>query len=101
MFGGKRELVLMMILAGFLLAGCTGDKTTVETETSANLGAEYLFIEKCTYCHALGTISSKDKTRYGWMATVNIMIEKYGADQDPGMTEEEIETIVDYLTENY
>jgi cytochrome c5 len=50
----------------------------------------------CTGCHNLKTVTSKHATKEQWSATVQQMVSR-GADG----TDEEIETVIDYLAKNF
>lgn len=50
----------------------------------------------CTGCHSLSTVTSKHATKEQWSNTVQQMVSR-GADG----TDEEIETVVDYLAKNF
>jgi len=93
-----KRIYLVLLLAGLVFAGCTGEEAPAET---AALDGKALFTEKCSKCHALEISTSKDKTGYGWRKTVDSMISEYGAGENPGITGAEADAIVEYLTDGY
>jgi cytochrome c5 len=60
-------------------------------------GAKDLFENKCSICHSIDRPKSKKKTQEGWETTVLRMKTVNGAP----VTDEEAQTIIDYLSENY
>jgi hypothetical protein len=57
---------------------------------------ETLLQERCTSCHEESKVVAVGRTRDGWSQKVDQMI-VFGAE----LTEEERETLLDYLAENY
>jgi competence protein ComEA len=52
--------------------------------------------QKCVSCHALKVVTGKKASRQQWSTTVDQMITR-GAD----VSEDDVETLVDYLTKNF
>lgn len=78
-------LAFTLLLLGTLVARCapgTSGQDLVESE--------------CTRCHTLAPIEAETRSRAEWEDVVYEMIER-GAD----LNEQEVETVVDYLAENY
>jgi hypothetical protein len=98
----KTEVVLSILVAGLLVTtlvvACAGgeEPTDVPAPPPGVTGAD-LLQERCsTSCHGLNRVEGESETQAEWEATVERMRE-YGAE----LTDEEAQTLVDYLVENY
>jgi len=85
--------VLLIGLAGILLAGCGSPASTSSGSASAG---QTLMQQRCTVCHSTARITSAHMTADQWKATVDKMINN-GAQLSP--TEEQ--TLVTYLAQTY
>jgi competence protein ComEA len=79
---------LVVVLTSITLIAVTAGCSEKSPET--------LVEERCSQCHALTIVKTSQKTREGWEATVNRMIE-LGARLDDQQTQE----VIDYLSETY
>ena len=79
-------IVFSLILTGITLYAADG----------AKMDAKALFEKKCSMCHSLDKPKSKHYSEAEWKSTVGSMKE-YGCP----LTDEETNTIIKYLTENY
>ncbi len=80
-----RWLVALIVMAGVILAAC-GSRPEGET----------LLQRRCTRCHEKSKIVALERTRDEWSQKVDQMI-AFGAE----LTEDERETLLDYLAETY
>ena len=85
--------MLLIGLAGILLAGCGSPASSPSSPASAG---ETLMQQRCTVCHSTARIISAHMTADQWKATVDKMINN-GAQLSP--TEEQ--TLVTYLAQTY
>jgi len=94
--------LLLIILAGTLLASCGSGispaPTSASGSTSASSGSDgqTLMQARCTICHSTDRITSSHKTAEQWKSTVDRMI-NHGAQ----LTSQEELTLVDYLAQTY
>jgi len=86
----KRSILLVSFL-GFGLA----QSQAVAQDLPAGKGKE-LVENICAACHGVDVITSQKNTAQGWSSTVDDMVSR-GA----GGTEDELKTIVEYLTKNF
>ena len=81
---------LAVILGMFLLAA------SVQAQDLPDGAGKELVMNVCTVCHDLTRITSKKKTKDEWNDTVDKM-----AARGAKASDEEFETIVNYLTKNF
>ena len=79
-----RIVVLVMICTIVVMAGCADEPP------------EKLVEERCAECHALTTVRVARKTHEEWEATVERMV-----DLGARLNEQQVEEVVDYLSETY
>ena len=97
----KSRLILSILFVGLLLTAlaiaCGGEEPTqVPPAPPSTMSGAELLQERCTECHTLDRVESESHTQAEWEAEVEHMRE-YGAD----LTDEEAQTLVEYLVENY
>jgi cytochrome c5 len=96
------SIVLVVILAGTLLASCSSKGSSTPTSTGGSApsgpasGGQALMQERCSVCHSVTRVTSAHKTADQWKATVERMI-NHGAQ----LSAQEEQTLVDYLAQNY
>ena len=93
------SLLLLIVLAGTLLASCGSGSspTTAATSSGGSTSAgQTLMQTRCSVCHSTSRITSAHKTADQWKTTVDRMIGK-GAQ----LTSQEEQTLIDYLAQNY
>ena len=95
-------ILLVVILAGTLLASCGSNNTpaptatTVSTQAGSGSGGQALMQERCSVCHSTSRITNSHKTAEQWKSTVDRMINN-GA----RLNAQEEQMLVDYLAQNY
>ena len=95
-------ILLLIILAGTLLASCgsnispTPTATTGSTSAGSGSDGQALMQARCTICHSTDRITRSHKTPEQWKSTVDRMINN-GAQ----LTSQEEQTLVDYLAQTY
>ena len=97
------SLLLVLVLAGTMLASCGSGSTSTTTaatsapsSTGSTSDGQDLMQARCSVCHSVSRIKSAQKTAEQWKTTVGQMIGK-GAK----LNAQEEQTLVDYLAENY
>jgi len=86
-----RKAMMVVIMLSLVLAGIS-----LYAAEGAKVDAKALFEKKCSMCHSLDKPESKHYSEAEWKSTVASM-KQYGCP----LTDEETNTIVKYLTENY
>jgi hypothetical protein len=93
------SLLLLVVLAGSFLAAC-GSSTTPAAPSSGGTGGgtdgKSLLQSRCTVCHSLSRVTSRQETADGWKSVVDKMINN-GAQ----LTPQEEQTLVTYLAQTY
>ncbi|MDW7683419.1 MAG: cytochrome c [Bacillota bacterium] len=102
----KKWLVLLLLLALVLVlaAGCGNGDTQPpdqnepgEEPNNEPLTAEALIEARCSSCHIVDRVYSRDRDKDSWPEIVTRMVSK-----SPGLlSDEEYEIVVNYLQENY
>jgi cytochrome c5 len=95
------SILLLIVLAGTLLASCGSSSSPTPTSTGGSTGGSTadgrtLMQTRCTVCHSADRITSSHKTTAQWKATVDHMISN-GAQ----LTTPEEQTLINYLAQNY
>lgn len=86
---------LVISLTGIIFLALSGASVSASEEKDTDAGA--LFESKCSLCHNISRPKSKKKSAEGWRSTVMRMKNKNGCP----INDEEAETIINYLTDNY
>jgi len=94
------SILLLIILAGILLAAC-GSSAPAPASSGGSTGGstldgQTLMQTRCTVCHTADRITSAHKTAAQWKATVDKMINN-GAQ----LSSAEEQTLVNYLAQTY
>ncbi len=97
----KGKVVFAILLVGLVgvtvLIACGGGEEPTQVPSAPQVATEAeLLQERCTSCHGLGRVEGETHTEAEWDATVERM-RGYGAE----LTDEEAQTLVEYLVENY
>ena len=96
------RLLLLVMLAGTILAACGSGSTATPVPTSKSVGnntaldGQALMQEHCSVCHSITRVTSAHHTAAQWQNTVNRMI-NHGAKLAP----QEEQVLIDYLAQNY
>ena len=98
------SILVVVVLAGTLLAACGSSTSAIPTTGSPTSGStgsstadgQTLMQQRCSVCHSLSRITSAQKTATQWKATVDKMINN-GAQLSPA----EEQTLVNYLAQTY
>jgi len=90
--------ILLMIIVGVLVFGCTPTEGSVPEATTAieTLEGKVIVETVCTGCHGLNKVTTASYDREGWEITVERMIEK-GAELDSAQKA----LVIDYLVSTY
>jgi cytochrome c5 len=88
--------IVLIVIVIILSAGCGETPTPSATATPEVDQGQKLVASRCTVCHTLGTVESKQSDREGWQAVVERMVLK-GASLNA--TEQEL--VIDYLALNF
>lgn len=94
---GRIALYLMVLMTVFLVAACSSQPTSTPAAPSSNTqdGAA-LLQDRCTVCHNLSRVESKNLSSTEWVSIVDEMMGK-GAK----LSADEKALLVDYLTATY
>ncbi len=90
--------LLLVVLAGALLASCGSSSSSAPTPSSGGSTAnpQTLVQERCTVCHSIARITTAHHTAAEWKVTVDRMISN-GAQLSPA----EEQVLVPYLAQTY
>jgi cytochrome c5 len=96
------SLLVVVILAGAILAACGYGSTAIPVPTSTSVGnnaavdGQAIMQQSCSVCHSITRVTSAHHTAAQWQNTVNRMI-NHGAK----LTSKEEQVLLDYLAQNY
>ena len=96
------SFLLIVMVAGTILAACGSGSTATPVSTSKSVGnnatldGQAIMQERCSVCHSINRVTSAHHTAAQWQNTVNRMI-NHGAKLAP----QEKQVLIDYLAQNF